>query len=436
MFGAVVPRRVHAHAKISLNTRILHTRQPLLTTCVGTGIIAPQPKLGAVLTATPHILHGGFSLSKHSYSSYFSQGRKSTTVNERKPKSRIAWQDTTLSLPHRVKLFVDSERLRDVDYVIPETVDFIHDCCRMSDRLLGMKLAHDLLDRLTVEKRRLRQKGVVVTIPIDIINTIMNGWALTSGYFPGARERMDQLLKKAIHDALEDESAFYELERGNNLRAGQWQDYPLKSQLNVDTFNTFLKGLVFESKVNPSATAECDRIIEEMERCVKDYGWKTRPNSRSYTYVIHAIKNSGRHSAGSEAEKILRQMKEIHQIESKKYYERFGVRYNAAEPSSNAYRIITPDIAAYTLVIEACSLHESGQEKAIELLNELLLTKGQVPDEQVYVTVINAFSETALKGRPRLREFKRLSALRRSFGRFWTCLVKLGKRTTSLSQLP
>lgn len=345
----------------------------------------------------------------------------SSQNEEEDHRFRRPWLDRKCALAERVRRLAEADYVPPGDFMDKTIVSLVDACCRRQN-LKGMQMAHSILDRLMVEKRRLRDEKLLVTIPIKLLDTILYGWASQASSVKVARRRMAELVMLATQEAIDDDRAFVEVATGKaqGTLASRQETIPL-SRPTTDFYNTYLRGLANAAKGLSYSTDECEHVLNEMEQLTKDYGWHTKPNSKSYTIAISAVGNSESSDSGKKAVKVLRRMQEVHDKEAVKYLEEYGVPYDTKDPDRNKRRIVTADTIAYTAAMTAVikSNSKESNSEALGLLQELMESTDDLVDPRTFSVAINSFVETADTAKdPR----KRLKAAQKAEEVFWRML--------------
>ena len=342
---------------------------------------------------------------------------RKTDTGGRKERAPRPWQNSRHQLSKRVASLTESDQLLPYDFIDKATSELVVECCKRKN-FKGMQWAHDILDRLLVEKRRLRKEGMLVTIHVDFIQKILYGWAVQADKNKAAWRRMEELLELAIQEALEDEQIFAEAasNKKTKLLLGPGQGIPPYSQPTVEIFNTFLRGLSSASRLFPAASAACEKVLDDMAGFHEKFGWHTKPNTKTFTHALSAYANSQRRDAGDNALRILRHMQEVHNTDARTYFEEYGFPYDARNPSANRRRIVTADIVAYTTAMSALVKSKDTSNHAMELLNEILESDTIQADERVFTVAIKAFGVVADKAKS---PEQRLEAAKRAEEVLW-----------------
>ena len=263
--------------------------------------------------------------------------------------------------------------------------NIIHACCKSGK----IEQAQRLLDRMLQEKR---ESGRVL-VPAKVFERIMFGWAKL------AKQKPKHAIKNmmAILHLMEQE---YEYDYQHALETNEGES----CQPTVETYNTLLRGMAEAATFLPTAARDAENLLQIMESVHREKGWHTKPNNRSYTYVITAYGNVGRHDSGDLAEAVLGRMKQMHKLEVKAYNVTYDNPYNVANPKENTHQVVTPDAAAYTAVIRAHAKSKSRQaaDKAYAVLTEM--HKNVRPDAIAITTCINAFANVAGKSSGNTRD--------------------------------
>lgn len=278
-----------------------------------------------------------------------------------------------------------------------DSVDLADQCCRFRD-FVGMRLAHVVLEKTIAEKRYhdkkcLNQEQEPFPLPILLFQKIMYGWACLAKKGAVAQVRMRELMDLLIQIAVEEETTLKN-HFGNNSH-GQLK----KLQPTIDVYNTYLTGLRNAAELSPKAATAARDVLEEMIKMQQLYGWHTKPNTKSYTFVIKAFANSGLKNAGIEAEKVLRAMQQVHLVEKEEYFSETGKPYNTEDPTANKRRIVTPDEIVYSYAIQAYAQDPSPKSvaKARDLLIEVIgVQDGTVkPNFALFTGTIDAYARLA-----------------------------------------
>jgi hypothetical protein len=325
--------------------------------------------------------------------------------------------DTRKSLQRRVECLLEAEQIQPYHFTILENL--MRDCCRKQQRssLVGLQMAHDILDRLYVEKRRLlEEQKIVVTVPSRLIQMVVFGWGVISDQRNVAFFRMKELMQLAVEQAIIDRRV-YEKASANpesyTLGSGQLLDPPL-SQPDADLYNTYLVGLVQASKSHPKAAIMAEGVLHEMNRYHQELGWHTRPNTKSYGHLITAWGNTNAPEAGERALAILRALQQTHNEQALAYESDHGIPYDEKNSANNKRKIATADIISYTSTLKALAARQP--DRAMELLREIMQSETVTPDLRTFITAMSAFKGSASKqSDPR----KRLRAAQRAEQVLW-----------------
>ena len=363
-------------------------------------------------------MNGPFSgsLQHHHYLRRFS----STVIQDTHDSSgpRIAetnsvppWMDKRKNLQRRVESLIEAEYIQPYHFTTLESL--MRECCRkqQGSSLVGLQMAHDILDRLFVEKRRLlEEERVVVTVPSRLIQMVVFGWGVISDHRNVAFFRMKEMMQLAAEQAMSDRRIFEKAladPESFSLGSGQSLDPPL-SQPDADLYNTYLVGLVQASKSHTRAALMAEGVLQEMNRYHRELGWHTRPNTKSYGHVIAAWGNSSAPEAGEKALAVLRALQQTHDEQAMEYQRDHGVPYDEENPSNNKRKIATADIISYTCALKTIAARQP--EKAMELLKEIMQSETVTADTRTFVTAMSAFKASASKQsdpRKRLRSAER-----------------------------
>lgn len=338
--------------------------------------------------------------------------------------------DPHKSLKNRVASFVQAVSIPPGAFAAKKVAMFVTECCKEKS-LQGMQWAHEIVDRLMVEKRRLLTQGVFVTIPENVLNSVMYGWVVRAREDKVAQRRMKELLEMTVSEALEDirvfENSMASTDDGDGrsqfLELGPGQkEGPLLSEPTVQIFNTYLRGISFAARKSPAISQQCETVLNDMTKYNRKNGWHTRPNTRSFTHAISAHSNSARRDSGENALRIFRWMQNEHDAQKEEYFKEYGMPYDVKYPDSNRRIIVTPDIVAYTTTISAMVRSIRDASEAIGLLQAALQTEGLTPDAGLFAIVIHAFARLADKEKT---PSKRLSAASQAEEVLWLMVREL-----------
>lgn len=287
-------------------------------------------------------------------------------------KPYLPWVDKKLPPEVRVNKFSEVE-LGQLGWraVSLDSVELADRCCRFQS-FVGMRLAHCVLDRALAEKHYFDNspEQQPFKVPLLLFQKILFGWACLTTKGAIAQGKMRELVDIIIQITREEEERF-NVDSDDNI-----DDY-LRLQPNTSLYNTYLIGLRNAAEVSPKAAITGIGVLDEMVNMHEQHGWHTKPNTKSYTFVIKAFANSKFKNAGKEAEKVLRRMQRAHEEEKENYFSETGTPYNAADPVANQRKIVTADEIAYSYAIQAYaqepSLEAAG--KARDLLIEVINIK-------------------------------------------------------------
>ena len=270
--------------------------------------------------------------------------------------------------------------------------DLIIECCKRNT-LIGMQQAHDILNRLLLEKRT--SKSVMIAAePFEII---MFGWAKLAD--SSASTKMRDVL------TLMEKEYQYDLDHFDHLGGEEELSSESSCAPETSTYNTMLRGLAQVAKRDPDAAFVAEELLDEMMHNFKTKFWQTKPNTRSFTHVIQAHGNTGLFGAGDRAERILQRMRAMHDDERERYEHKFGRPYSLDDQEENVHQIVTPDVRVYSTVLSAIinSNAKDSADRASELLQELL-DAGEKVDAFAFNAVIFGFGRLASKlPSPKLR---------------------------------
>ena len=327
---------------------------------------------------------------------------------------RRIWLDPKTPLVGRVNRFLEQElgTLHPLDLTL-SSVDLIRECGKQKS-FEGMKYAHDILDRVLEEKRRVNVPGEKpkIVIPERVFKTLMFGWAKNSNLSNDAKmapQKMREILNTMLEEVEKDNE--YRTKEGDasESRSSSSSEGKINysifesvsSEPTVDIFNTLLQGLVEASHRSMAAAGEAQDLLMKMDKLNQVHGWHTKPNQRSFTFVMDAFAKTKHPTAGTRAEAVLRSMIKYHEREKASYLEEYGVEYNLSDPSANKRRIVTADAMAYTAAINAHTQSESpgSAQCALNLLLEVIQSTDPSlkVDAYVFSSAIQAFSRLAAK---------------------------------------
>jgi hypothetical protein len=328
------------------------------------------------------------------------------------------WLDPSTPLANRVNRILTRElgTMHPLDISLA-SVDIIRECGELKS-FEGMSFAHDVLERLLEEKRHVNSNAVsrsnsrsFIVIPERVFQTVMYGWANLGREVPAsfAPQKMRRIVDLMIQEADYDERVRSEQQkddqakRGSVKSANRHHEKDLSGRPTVNMYNTLLQGLAEASYRSIAAAIEAATVLDKMDKIHQRRGWHTKPNTRSFTLVIAAFARTKHPTGGSRAEAVLRKMIDYNRKEKKLYADAIGVEYNTRDPSLNKRKIVTPDVIAYSGVIQAYanSGAEGSAEKAHSLLRELLQCNELSPqiDAYVFTNTINAYAKLAAKKR-------------------------------------
>jgi hypothetical protein len=345
---------------------------------------------------------------------YFSSSPNDDASNTTEEGRRLRpWSNPQMSWENRVTNFCDSRvgylHAAAVVYDAPSLVDF---CCRQGD-VVGLKTAQEILDRCLAEKDYYETSSTATStstdtdtstgpfpIPLNLFQSVLYGWACLCRLQSKMKVEQAMIRMRSTVDQL-------------LLTVQQEQQrFPTTSsslQPTIDIYNTYLNGLNFASKLDPTAAEIGERLLDEMILLHQKHRWHVKPNTKSYTLVASAYTHSrDTKTAGPNAERILRKLQQVHIAEKQLYQEQYDTPYDTHNPQANKRRIPTPDTIVYNHVIQAYAKDPSvkASHKARDLLIEAMsTTDGTVrPDLGLFTGVIAAFAHLAGNLRVSLNE--------------------------------
>lgn len=273
-----------------------------------------------------------------------------------------AWLDTSRSLDARVWALTDAPKIHPAEITQGRLADLLTECCKLKS-LEGMQLAQEIMDRILVEKRRYRDEEVDVFVPVELWSVILFGWVKIASSNDMALDRMIDLMKTIIGEAKADENHLKKLGMFN-------ADESIPSQPTVNTFNTFLEGLAQASRLIPKSALIAEETIFDMKDYNNRLGWHTKPNTRSYTYVITAHAKNKHPKAGERAIMILRHVQAEHEAEAEAFMKKRGVKYNKENVNTTTPMIVTADSIMYAVTMNAVLNSKSSFNLVFQLLDE------------------------------------------------------------------
>lgn len=305
----------------------------------------------------------------------------SSHVKAHAPK---AWMDSNRTLASRVQALMETPLLHPAEIHIGSSSldNLLVECCKLGN-LEGMQLATEIMERVMVEKGRLRDEGVSLSVPARLWERVLFGWVKMADKQVVALERMRDLVETVVEEAKSDMKIPKDEETGNE---------PCASQPDVAFFNTYLRGLAEASKLSPGAALLAESTIFDMKDFYRQRGWHTKPNTRSYTFVITAHSKSGHPQAGERAVNILRHVQKEHETEAASYPKKFGMKYDEAIViNTTSPKIVTADSTMYTVTMNAVLHSKSPPIWVGKLLDEAV--QARVADRIHFNLAINALGK-------------------------------------------
>jgi len=333
------------------------------------------------------------------------------------------WLDPNLDAKSRAEQFLSHPRVHPSAHNDVEAL--IRQLCK-KQTLAGLQLATDVVERLVVEKRRYYEQhrvedsaigGKLVPIPIKTTwHSILYGWALLASKHRVAQIRMKEVLERVVEEAKWDRDKRVHLseERSSKEEEDDRSNCDdrvfMRSFPTVDIYNTYMFGLANAANLSRSAAVRARDVLLEMSDNFGHFDqgqgdeWRirTRPNTRSFMHAIMACRNSRHPESGALALDLLREMQAAHEREKIRYEQQFGTPYTVTDVSDNKRKIVTPDVAVYTAVMQAIINSRSNVHLVFDLLQELLDSQGDTGnreahgtklDVSVFVMAISAFSK-------------------------------------------
>mmetsp|Transcript_608 Transcript_608/g.1761 ORF Transcript_608/g.1761 Transcript_608/m.1761 type:complete len:991 (+) Transcript_608:192-3164(+) len=241
----------------------------------------------------------------------------------RKGNSRVkVWNDTNRPLQVRVKALMNARRIHPADISAPfkkagegsAMENLIASCC-MRQNLEGLHLAHMVMDRLLVEKQRVKKLNLKkgngsekdFILPIALWDQLLFGWTkllakanskqerrknqLTSAPAPISPsqivERMDEIVHNAIQEARVDDQESMSDFQESKVHSSR----PTTQFMNVFLYGISLAAQVHEQEEDSGLFVRRaqDFLHEMIHLANKRKGWYTRPNTKSYMHIMQTI---------------------------------------------------------------------------------------------------------------------------------------------------
>ncbi|KAG7348945.1 PPR: pentatricopeptide repeat domain containing protein [Nitzschia inconspicua] len=351
---------------------------------------------------------------------YYNSDEKSREDSSDVPLTKRLWLDPKSPLKERVNRFVNSPlgSMHHLDITIG-SIDLIKQCGKLHS-FEGMKYAQDILDRLIEEKRHVNANNTwpVMVVPDRPFQYVMYGWANLCRRVPFASQRMREVLDIMIQENADDKETKERILKERSKPASDddtdnqnpiltsedtTEDLfaDISCQPTVSTYNTLLQGLSQAAMRSIQAAIEAEEVLSVMEKMHRNRGWHTKPNTRSYSLVLNAFAKCRHDSAGERAEKVLREMIRRHEQDMEAYRAEYQEDYDLHTVENNRRRIVSPDVVAYTSVIQAYgnSQKPGSAEKALALLSELIHSENPAVqvDAFAFANTINVYSKMAAK---------------------------------------
>jgi hypothetical protein len=308
--------------------------------------------------------------------------------------SRKMWLNSEVHPLNRAASFVELATINPRDFASRKVEQLVIDCCKLNS-LEGLQAAEDIADRLLLEKRRMKARGLKIVVPAKIWQKIIYGWAVLAGRHRVAQFRIKELVKRVEAEAVKDRAEFSLPEHSINTSNRR----TILSEPAVDMYNTVLLGIANASRLSKTSATEVDSVLDYMVRLNEKFGWHTKPNTRSYTNAISAYAQSGGLGDGDRAMAVLQRMKKAQQTEKYLYEEQYGVLYKFDDESSNKRKIVTTDTVVYTVAMKAITRSGAHPEKALDLLREVTECEGGPAnaDALLFASAIAAFRRYVTK---------------------------------------
>ncbi len=305
-------------------------------------------------------------------------GLFSTTVVEHYPDNFHERVELDSSLP----LSTAVKRLLNIPLGQVHRLDFINKFPNMLRACCKAGKIHEaqlLFERMLQEKR---ESGRIV--PAKVFETLIFGHAKIAKKEP----------KKAVQDMM-DMVRLMEYEHEYDFQHALEDDEGKSCQPTTETYNTVLRGMAEAATYLPAAARDARSLLKTMETVHREKMWHTKPNNRSYTYVIAAYGNVRSKDSGDLAEAVLNRMKQIHKLEMNAYESVHGEAFDSINPENNKVQIVTPDTAAYTATIRAHA--NCGSKDAAKKAYAVLTEMHEIvrPDAIAITTCINSFVNVA-----------------------------------------
>eukprot|EP00977_Amphora_coffeiformis_P008185 scaffold1828_cov169-Amphora_coffeaeformis.AAC.24 len=337
---------------------------------------------------------GGERLWQEQQHSFNSQRKFSS--DDQKPYK--AWIDKNRSLPSRVKALMDTPKIHPAEISTrrSDLENLLAACCKLQS-LEGMQLAQEIMERVLVEKGRYLDENIEVFIPVTMWEVVLFGWAKLARKQAIALERMRDLMDIIVEEGKVDQ---------NHLKKTGMPD-GIEIPPSVPTaaiFNTFLHGLTQAAFLSQGAAMIAESTIFEMKGLHTKKGWHTKPNARSYTYVITAHANSWHPKSGENAANILRHVRAEHKIEAAAFKRKRGVEYDVAMVNTTTPRIVTVDATMYTVAMNAALQSRSPPHLVLEMFEDA--GKDGVVDRILYNLAIKALAHKVEKAKNPLERLR------------------------------
>lgn len=325
----------------------------------------------------------------------FQRGFSSNPVTLHTPK---AWLDKSRSLASRVKALMDTPKIHptEISTRASDLENLLTECCKLQS-LEGMQLAQEVMERVMVEKGRYCDEQIEVFVPVTLWEVMLFGWAKMAKKQAVALERMRDIMDIIVEEGKNDQNRLIDIAMPDGIETPP-------SQPTVYVFNTFLNGLSQASFLHQDAAIIAESTIFDMKDLNTKIGWHTKPNVRSYTYVITAHANSWHPKSGENVANILRHVRSEHKIEVAAFKRKRGIDYDETKVNTTTPKIVTADATMYTVAMNAVLHSKSPPDLALEMFDYAL--KDGVVDSILYSLAIKALAhkiEKTKNPRQRLR---------------------------------
>lgn len=282
-----------------------------------------------------------FSTYKYSFSPPKDGVRRNLDNEEQRVKP---WLNIRLPVDERLESLLEAPKLHPHDFRCREMVHLIRELCK-KNTLEGLEQAHQVIDRLLLEKKRYQEENIDVFIHERLWSCIIYGWGHVAKERPVAILRMKDTLKASLDQAAED----YQ------------HDTNAPSQPTQEIFNTYLRALSFASSRKASVMVDAVETLDVMTELASRFEWHTNPNQRSFAYALDTLRYSKHPQAGKRAIQLLAKMKKTQKEAQQKYEIKFERPYDFSDHKKNSQRIPAVDSIFYNGVFKCLGYSEDGR---------------------------------------------------------------------------